>query len=178
MKKNQKIVFISIYCCLAIVLDYIKTFIPFLNMPSGGSINIALIPIVICSFHLGIFCSMICGLIWWILSSMFGLNPYFISIIQYLLDYIIPSVIVGIASIFYHKKNIFEIEMGIVIMMLIRTVSIVISGAIYWPGQLSSGSLAAWTASIVYNLPYSLATLIMLLIIIPSLLSGLKKHML
>lgn len=178
MKKNQKLVFISIYCALALVLDYIKTFIPFLNMPSGGSINIALIPIVICSFHLGYLDAIVCGLLWWLVSSLLGLNPYYISIAQYIADYIFPSGIIGVSSIFYKNKNIFEIEIGIIFMMIIRTLCLLISGAIFWPNGVASNSIQAWSASFVYNFPYSFATLIMLLIIVPIIINRLKKHML
>lgn len=175
MNKNRKLVFISIYCALALVLDYVKAFIPFLNMPAGGSINIALIPIVVCSFHLGTLEGVVSGLLWWLLSSILGLNPYFISIGQYIVDYIIPSGIVGICSCFYSKKNIFEIEFGIILMMIIRTLSVVVSGAIFWPEGVASNSVEAWSASLVYNLPYSIGTLIMLLIVIPIVLKSIKK---
>lgn len=174
MKKNQRLVFISIYCALAIVLDYIKSFIPFLNMPAGGSINIALIPIVVSSFHLGILDGIFTGLLWWLVSSVLGLNPYYISFMQYVVDYIVPSSIVGISSLFYKKKRFLEIELGILLMMIIRTFCLVLSGAIFWPDAVASGSIEAWSMSLVYNLPYSFATLIMLLIVIPIVLRSIK----
>lgn len=175
MNKNRRLVFISIYCAIAIVLDYIKAFIPFLNMPAGGSINIALIPIVVCSFHLSMFDGIVAGLLWWLVSSILGLNPYFISIEQYVVDYIIPSGIIGVCSCFYKKKNILEIEIGIIFMMIIRTLCLVISGAIFWPEGVASNSIAAWNASLIYNVPYCVATLIMLLIIIPIVMKSIKK---
>ena len=178
MNKNKKIVLISIYCALAIVLDYIKAFIPFLNMPLGGSINIALIPVVLCSFHLGIFYGMMCGLLWWLVSSLLGLNPFFLSFAQYVIDYILPSAIVGISSIFYKNKKVFEIELGIIIMMILRTLLLVISGAIYWPSGVASNSIEAWIASLSYNIPYCAATLIMLLIVMPLLVRSMRKYML
>ena len=177
MNKTKKIVFISIYVSLALVLDYIKSFIPFLNMASGGSINIALIPIVLCSFHLGVTKGALAGLLWWLVSSILGLNPYYLNIFQYLLDYVIPSFIIGMCSLFYKKKNIFEIEIGITLMMIIRTLAIIISGAVYW-SEASVNSFAAWSVSLIYNLPYSIATLIMLLIVIPLLIKSLRKVML
>lgn len=175
MKKNQRLVFISIYCALALALDYIKAFIPFLNMPSGGSINIALIPVVVSSFHLGIMDGVFTGLLWWLVSSIIGLNPYYISLMQYVVDYVVPSLIVGISSLFYKRKNIFEIELGILFMMIIRTFCLVLSGAIFWPDAVASGSAEAWSLSLIYNLPYSIATLIMLLIIIPIVLRSMKR---
>ena len=178
MKKTTKLVTISIYVAIAIVLDIIKEFIPFLNMPSGGSVNIALIPIALCSFHLGIKDGILCGLLWFIVSSLIGLNKYFISFGQIIFDYIIPSVILGVSSCFYKKKNLFEIEFGIIITMIIRTLSICISGSYYWfDMSLAAGSKEAWIFSLTYNLPYSIATLIMLMIIIPLLLKSIKKYL-
>ena len=179
MKNNKvkTIVFMSLYVALAIVLDYIKEFIPFLNMAAGGSINIALIPVVVASFHLGYSKGVLTGLLWWLLSFVLGLNRYFISVPQYVLDYIIPSGIAGICSLFYKKKKITEAEIGITLMMIIRMISVIISGAIYWPGDLAAGSTAAWIYSLSYNLPYSLLTLIMLLLLVPIILKSLRKYL-
>lgn len=178
MKKNQKLVFISIYCALALVLDYIKSFIPLLNMPSGGSINIALLPIAVASFHMGASDGIVVGFLWWIVSSLLGFNNQFISIPQYVFDYILPSIIIGASSIFYRKKNLFEIEIGIFIMMLIRTICLILSGVIFWSDGAGLYSKTAWIVSITYNLPYSVATLIILLLVTPVVLRSLKKYML
>ena len=178
MNKNRKLVFISTYLCLALVLDYIKAFIPFLNMPSGGSINIALLPIVIASFDLGVIDGMIIGILWWLVSSVLGLNNMFISISQYVVDYVLPSGIIGVCAIFYKKKNLFEIETGILLMMIIRTGLLVISGAYFWPGSLASGSKAAFIFSLGYNLPYCLFTYIMLAIVSPIIIKRITKHVL
>lgn len=163
---------------MAVVLDVIKEFIPFLNMPSGGSINIALIPIVLCSFHLGINNSFIVGLLWFVLSSILGLNKYFICFGQIVFDYIIPSTILCISSIFYKHSKLIEIELGIFVSMFIRTFSICYSGAVYWlDNSVASGSLEAWTGSLIYNAPYSLFTCLMLMIVVPILLNALKKYL-
>jgi len=178
MNRNKKLVFVSMYVALAIILDYIKEFIPFLNMPSGGSINISLIPVVLCSFHLGIEDGMLAGFLWWLVSSLFGLNNWFLNVPQYIVDYILPSIVVGTAGLFYKKKNIYEIELGVFVMMIIRTALICISGAIFWVEGMAAGSPQAWLFSFGYNLPYCLATLLMLMFIIPTILKSLNKYML
>lgn len=178
MKKTQKLILISIYVALSIALDITKEFMPFLNMPSGGSVNIALIPIALSSFHLGNRSGILVGLLWFTISSLIGLNKYFVSFGQIIFDYIIPSIILGASAIFYKKRKFIEVEMGILLMMIIRTFSIVLSGAVYWfDSSTASGSYEAWIGSIVYNLPYSLATLVMLMIVIPLLLNSLKKYL-
>ena len=177
MSKTKELTTISIYVAIAIALDIIKEFIPFLNMPSGGSINIALIPITLCSFHLGIKDGLLVGILWFVVSSLIGLNKYFVSFGQIVFDYIIPSIIMGLSSIFYRRKKLIEIELGILLMMIIRTFSICLSGAVYWfDAALAKGSTEAWIFSLTYNLPYSLLTTLMLLIVIPLIFNSLKKY--
>ena len=178
MKKTKKIVLISIYTALAIVLDVIKGFLPFLNMPSGGSVNIALIPIVLCSFHLGVGSSFVSGMLWLVISSILGLNKYFISFWQILFDYIIPSTVLCLSNVFYKHSKTIEIELGIFCSMILRTLSICLSGAIYWfDSSAASGSIEAWSGSLLYNIPYSLVTCLMLMLVIPLLLKTLKKYL-
>ena len=181
MKKfeTRDIVLIAMYVALAIVLDYVKEFLPFLNMPQGGSLNIALIPIVIGSFHLGFGYGALIGLLWWGVSSLMGLNNDIVSPMQYVLDYIVPSVIIGLSSIFYRtsddsKMKLIKMEVGIFLMMAIRTASICISGAYFWPGDAAAGSLAAWSGSLAYNLPYCIATGVMLMVLVPLAMTRIK----
>lgn len=178
MKKTRLLVILSCYLSLAVGLDLVKKFIPFLNMPSGGSVNIALIPIIICSFHLGVKYGVLTGFLWFVVSTIIGLNSFFISFAQILFDYIIPSSIIGLASVFYKKKTMLEIELGILFTMLVRTFSICLSGAYFWfDNSTTAGSFNAWIGSFVYNLPYSLITTLMLLIVIPLLLKYLKNYL-
>lgn len=178
MTKTRRIVIISIFSCLSVVLDIVKAFIPFLNMPSGGSINISLIPIVLICFILGTKDGIACAVISFLISTIFGLNSIYISPVQYLFDYIIPSVCLGLAALFYKNKNILEMEFGIIFVMLIRTISIIISGTYFWfESTTVAGSSVALIGSIVYNLPYCLLTTIMLLLVIPLLKKVLDKYL-
>ena len=175
--KTKDIVLIALFVALAIVLDYVKEMLPFLNMPSGGSVNIALIPVVTAAFVLGWKEGVLVGFVWWLLTFVLGMNRWFLNVPQYLLDYIVPSTIVGLSSVFYKNRKAIEAIIGIVFTMLIRTASILISGAIYWPGDAASGSAAAWVGSVAYNMPYSLATMVMLAIIVPAVLRALKRYL-
>ena len=60
----------------------------------------------------------------------------------------------------YRKNRIKRFKAVIIFMMFIRTMLLILSGAIFWPGDVASNSLAAWSASIIYNLPYSIGTYI------------------
>jgi len=178
--KTKKLVYIGIFVSLALVFDYIKGLIPFLNMSEGGSINIALIPIVLSSFMLGPISGVITGFLWWLSSSILGLNPYYISIGQYLCDYILPSVIPGMSSILFinNKEKRYLFYLGIVLTGLLRTVCLIISGAYFWVDEAARFSKASIIYSFSYNLPYNLLTTILLLIVVPILYQRLFKYVL
>ena len=179
MTRTRRIVAISVLCCLSVVLDIIKEFIPFINMPGGGSINISLIPIVVCSFTLGLKDGMVCSILSYLMSTILGLNSYFLNIFQYLFDYIIPTICVGLCAIFYKNKNIKEMVLGIIVAMILRFLSIVISGAYFWlDSTVIAGSKEAFIASSVINFPYSLGTMIVLLISVPLIVKVINKYLL
>ena len=175
MNRTKKLVFVALYVALAIVLDYVKEMLPFLNMPQGGSINIALIPVMVASFHLGAGYGFVTGLLWWAVTSLMGLNNWILSLPQYLCDYVVPSILPGLAAIFCLKKrNIFKEELGIFTVMALRTLMVVLSGAYFWPGDAAAGSAAAWAGSLAYNLPYSIATAVMLMLVCPLIINRLN----
>lgn len=55
MKRSttKTIAYLALYVALYIVLKYVGNLIPFLQMPNGGSIELELIAVFICSYHLG-----------------------------------------------------------------------------------------------------------------------------
>lgn len=179
MTRTRRIVIISVLSCLSVVFDIVKEFIPFINMPGGGSINISLIPVVVCCFTLGTKDGMVCSILSYLISTILGLNNYFLNIFQYLFDYIIPTVCVGLCAVFYKNRKFKEMELGIIISMLLRFFSIVISGAFFWlDSTVIAGSKEAFIASSIINFPYSLGTLIVLLISTPLIVKVVDKYLL
>ena len=179
--ENQKrirfLVYVAVYTALTLGLDYVKEMLPFLNLPNGGSINIALIPVMFASFHLGVGGGCAVGLLWWGISTLMGFNPWFLNVAQYALDYIIPSFIIGVSSFLcFGKKTIVKGEIGLFVTNALRTLSIVLSGVYFWPDGVAAGSKAAWAASLSYNLPYCVATYALLAIVLPVLFGRLIKN--
>ena len=66
--------YMALYVALAVVLDYVSALIPFLQMPNGGSINLAVIPVFVASYHLGAKKGVAVGLLWWLVGFMMGFN--------------------------------------------------------------------------------------------------------
>ena len=178
MTKTKKIVIISLLCSISVALDIFTKFIPFLNLPNGGSVNISLMPIMVVSFILGIKEGILCSFLSYLLSFAFGLNNIFLSIPQYTLDYLVPVICVGGCGLFYKNKNVLEMEIGIFISMLLRTTSLVISGAYFWvESTIIAGSIGSYIGSIAYNVPYSFITMIVLMISVPIVVKMVNKYL-
>ncbi|NLC96555.1 MAG: hypothetical protein GX675_03175 [Erysipelotrichaceae bacterium] len=178
MKRNEvlDLTYMALYIALAIVLDYIGQFIPILQMPNGGSINIAVIPVFIASYHLGFKKGVVVGLGWWFVGFIYGLNNWYLNPMQYILDYLLPVSIIGIAPLLPRIKKISNIYTGVVVASTLRFVSTVLSGVYYWPPQGSvAGSKQAWLFSLTYNFWYNFATMIVAIIVVPLLINILNK---
>ena len=197
MKNDQikTIAFMAIYMALYVALKMVGNMIPFLQMPNGGSIELELIPLMIASYHLGWKYGVLCGLASFLLTIVLGFPMYFVQPIQILLSLIGLS---ACAAVYYsYGMNLMALvagivlaalvialglfltstkgHFGIVIVMIIKYFSTVISGAYFWAEGTAAGSLPAWTFSLGYNLWYNLVTMIVCLLMVPVLMSRIKK---
>ncbi|MDO4197977.1 MAG: ECF transporter S component [Erysipelotrichaceae bacterium] len=185
MSRTTRImVFVALYAALAIVLDFVKDFIPFTSIwANGGSIDISLIPMVFASIHLGVKWGIVTGLIQFVASVAIGATRLYFApyspILGFVCDYLIPVVIMGAASFFMKKTDdktdIIQLEIGIVICMAVRILCQVISGVYCWVDASDIGTAAAWAFSVQYNLSYGIPTLVMLVIVMPILYKAFEK---
>jgi len=176
-KTTRDLIFIALYTALACVLDKVSAIIPLLQMPQGGSINLAVIPVFVASYHLGWTKGITTGLLWWFVGFIFGSNNWFVDPMQYALDYIIPAMICGMASILPKVGRISNLTSGVTLMMVLKFISHLLAGVYYWPPEgAARGSMEAWVYSWGYNLWYNLATLVVALILVPLLIQRISKN--
>lgn len=176
--KTRNYVFIGLYAALTVVLAYVSKMIPFLQMPQGGSIELYLIPTFICSYHLGWKSGVGAGLLGFLVSRIIGISgDWYLTPMQYILDYIIPAGVCGFAALFPNIKKIKGLYLGVIVTMILKYLSNVLAGVYFWfPETTYAGSAASWAYSSVYNLYYNLATLIVCAIIVPLLCERLSKN--
>lgn len=166
-QKTRRIAYIAIYIAMAVVFNYLKEMLPFLNMPNGGSVDISLIPLTIGAIHLGFVNGALIGILFWVITTILGMNNFYLNNVQYILDYIIPSFALAFAGLYCLRNTKFMMYAGVVIMMVIKYLSVLISGAYYWmPKNASAGSYLAWANSFTYNTGYNFATLILLIVVL------------
>ena len=174
--KVKDLVYMSMYVALCLVLDYVSQLIPFLQMPQGGSINLAVIPAVIASYHLGVKKGITVGMLWWVVGFILGLNQWYLNPAQYAFDYLIPAGICGVACIMPNIGRLSNIYTGVLFVNIIRFICTLLSGAYFWPPEGSvAGSGAAWIYSLSYNLYYNLGTLVVAMILVPLVMSRIKE---
>ncbi|MGE4572640.1 MAG: energy-coupled thiamine transporter ThiT [Candidatus Izemoplasmatales bacterium] len=191
MKDREKIVIIvevAILVGIATVLDVVFGILSKGIFPWGGSISPAMLPIFIIAYRRGLKTGLFSGFIFAILqlmttgmfsasviaaipeSTFFG--PKWVNIILvYLLDYIIPFTLLGLAGIF--KNGLKELKpffLGMILASSIRYVMHGLSGVMIWSGYAEwfneefNMNVSPFVYSfIIYNLPYMLASLILCL---------------
>lgn len=102
MKKNNdvfKITFSAILLSMAIVLEIVSKAIPFLKMPNGGGISLAMLPLVIIAYVFGFKYGVTAGIAYGIIDC-FMLDGYGFNVFSFFLDYIFGFGAMGLAAIF------------------------------------------------------------------------------
>ena len=191
MRKDIKVVAeVAILVGVAVVLDVIFGILSSGIFPWGGSISPAMLPIFIIAYRRGVKTGLFSGFIFAIIQLLIAgmissgviaaipesnyIGPTWLKLIMvYLLDYIIPFTLLGLAAIFKNSlTNLKPFILGIVFASVIRYLSHGLSGVLIW------GSYTSWFnetygtnvspfiySFVVYNLPYMLASTIFCILI-------------
>ena len=145
-KLNTKtMIVVALFAACNLVLSKIQL----IQYPQGGGINLlSSLPILMVGLLYGPITGMTCGLVAGLISLIGG--AYMIHPAQFLLDYILPTMLLGVSGIFGSdsKKNIF---IGCLIAVLLKQTAHILSGCIYFGAYAWEG----WDPlpySIVYNL--------------------------
>lgn len=176
--KTRDLVLIAFYVALTVVLDWINTILPIIQMPNGGSLELALIAIILASYHIGWKKGIVVALLSWFIAFLLGMHSYFLNVPQYLFDYIIPIGVMGLASVIpvFTKNDKVNCVLSILVVMVIKYLSHVASGALFYAvyNDLVNGSIAGWIFSFGYNATYCVPTAIAAMILVPLLAERLR----
>lgn len=165
---------IAIFSALGYVLDFLAGVYSEPLFPNGGSLGIAMVCVFIISYRRGFLPGLITGLIMGLLDIADGFYVVsganvFMSFLQVALDYWIAYPLVGFAGLFAKlikkeddkKIRTFYIILGCLVGGLLKYMSHVLSGAIFWGSDATSfawsfknTSINPWAYSFIYNLAY------------------------
>lgn len=142
----------------ALALSQFKLFV----MPSGGSVSLSALPILILSARHGLKTGVLAGLLAGFLSAVF--KPVIVHPLQFILEYPLAHAMLGISGVFVWnnwKKAVF----GTVVAQSLKLVCHVIAGAVFF--MKGDGAITdALIASSVYNVSYILPETIISCIIV------------
>lgn len=185
MKSKLKIVTvaeIAAFASIAFVLDFLATLYSGF-FASGGSISLAMIPVIILSFRRGPVAGMICGFIVGLLDLTDGFytitDKWYNSIIQIGFDYIFTYMLVGFVGVI---KPLFKKMNKVLLATLLTFIAGVgkymlhfLSGVMFWP-QFPNQPLSQRIGySIVYNGLYMVPTIILSIIVMLVISIGFKQ---
>ena len=159
---------------LALILNRLKIW----EMPQGGSVDLAMVPIFLFALRWGLGWGLIEGFI-------FGMLQMFIDGAiawgwqSLLLDYLVAFTPLGVAGLFRGKgKGIFAgITLGCALRSIVHYISGVTIYAITMPTEcLGMTFINKWTYSLVYNGSYMLLDTVICLVIFALLYKPLDKY--
>lgn len=129
-------------------LSYILYLIHIIRYPQGGGITLfSMLPIMVLSLIRGVNVGLIGGLIFGILKMLNGFVA--VHIIQFLLDYILSTMALGLAGIFGYK-NKRNIIAGCSVAVFVSVILNVISGVIFF-GKYAPEGMNTVLYSFIYN---------------------------
>lgn len=170
----KNMAYMALLIALHLVLCYVDEFIP--QMPQGGTIlSLAVIPVFIASYLLGPGYGAVVGFLSALLQLALGLVEFYTPW-SLILDYIIPNTVIGLAAIIPSLSVIkgFKIHFGIIITMILRYTSNVLSGVLLFASYAPEGTHPL-IYSLGYNFPYTFVTCIFAIVVLPFLLKPLSR---
>lgn len=166
----------AIMVAIAQILSYIKLW----EMPWGGSIVLAMVPIILFSVRWGLGSGLLAGFVFGVLQFMFdgGVAIGWQSIIG---DYLLAFTVLGLAGLMKGKK--LGVFWGTLIGGVARFLVHYVVGATIWAAYMPDTFFgmtmtSPWIYSLLYNIAYMGPNIIITLVIFGLLYVPMKKYML
>ncbi len=165
----------AIMVAIALVLSYFKLW----EMPWGGSVVLAMVPIVLFSVRWGLGSGLLAGFAFGVLQFMFD-GGFAISWQSMIGDYLLAFTVLGLAGLMKGKK--LGAFWGTLIGGLARFLVHFVVGATVWaeymPEEYFGMTMTSpWIYSLLYNLAYMLPNILITLVIFALLYKPMGKYL-
>ena len=164
------------FCAISLALAFVTSYIQLIKMPYGGTVTLmSMLFIVLVGYWYGPWTGILVGFAYGVLQ--FLQDPYYLSLVQVLLDYLVAFAALGISGFFRNKKN--GLIKGYIAAVFARGVFASLAGYIFWMEYMPENFPASLKVvyPIVYNYGFLLAeaVLTVILISIPAVKAALAK---
>ncbi len=153
----------AILVSLAIVIQMIMQ--PFFTMPQGGSVTVAMLPLVILAYRHGLIPGIVSGLVFgllnWILSGMPQWGWW-----SFIVDYQLAFGVFGLSAVIFrvNRNSLVVFLSGIAFAGVLRFVAHYLSGLLLFGEYAPDGVHPAWY-SFTYNVSYMVPTILLSVVI-------------
>lgn len=162
---TKTMAYMAMFAALQIVLEFLTQFTP--QMPQGGNVAFSLVAIFLCSYLMGATYGTIVSLVCVGMHFVLGFATFY-GPLSVIFDYVLPMFVVGMTGIIpLVKKGNLVFPIGMIVTMIIKTISHLIAGWYAFSTPL--------IANLTYNLPYNIATLVVCFILFMILYPRLKQ---
>jgi thiamine transporter len=165
---------------LVIALSVVLSFVTIWQMPQGGSVSLAMLPVLVYAFRRGLVPGLMAGALYGVIDAL--LKPYVVHPVQFLLDYPVAFGALGLAGIFSAlwvsevrsgragRGVAIALVPGVLLAALGRYVAHVASGVVYFAEYAGDSPVLAY--SLAYN-SFVLVSAAACLVAIPLLMRAL-----
>ena len=165
MKKTNRSVRILTEGAILIALAEILSFLPLFKLPFGGSVDLAMLPVILFCVRWGFGPGMIACCAHALMQGLFSSSAGFIGWESFLGDYFIAYAVLGVAGLFRGKFYV-----GASVACAARLLVHYVVGATIWAAYMPESFFGLtmttpWIYSILYNGPFMLADLALILVV-------------
>lgn len=144
---------------LVIALSVVLSFVTIWQMPQGGSISLAMLPVLVYAFRRGVGPGLVAGILYGVADAI--LKPFVVHPVQFVLDYPVAFGALGLAGLFSSRwlRNVSAARVGrgtavalvpgVLLAALGRYAAHVLSGVVYFAEYAGDSPVLAY--SLVYN---------------------------
>jgi thiamine transporter len=160
---------IAIVIALATVFDLFSKSVPLPRMPYGGSISVAMLPVMVLALLRGWRVGVVAGILYGIVALV--REQHFIHPIQLLMDYPLAFGAIGLTGIATLKESsqtsLLRLRVGVAVLVSsgFRFCAHFVSGFIFW-AQFAPEGQPVWLYSFLYNGSYMLVETILDMVLI------------
>ncbi len=156
-KKIAVMVETAVVVALALAFSQLRVF----RAPQGGSVTLAMVPLLVLTFRRGIRAGAAAGAVFGLLRLT--LDAYVVHWIQFVLDYPLAFALLGLAGVLRHRPYL-----GICAGALARFGCHMLSGMVFFASLAPEGTPVA-VYSFLYNSTFLIPEIIIAMLVVPPL---------
>jgi len=167
LSDTKKLTEIAVLVSLAVVLEVIFTglgaFVPFLQLPYGGRISMAMLPLFVIVYRHGVKLGIYSGAIYGLLNLMLDAQIWHWASV--FLDYVVAFGLIGFSGLIYlvMPKNRMTFMISVIIGMLLRFISHYISGVVLFAEWMPEEFNNIYWYSFYYNAYYIVPSMVLIM---------------